>query len=953
MENLPRLYNSRIIKLFTTYLQSHYPYVDLAPILRESRITQIEIDDPGHWFNQAQVDLFYQKVVEATGNTAISREVGRTCVSADAAGAVKQHILGLLNISSIYLLMAKLYPMLSRGASLKARKLAANKVEIVVTANPGVQEKPYQCENRTGFFEALATMFSEKYATVVHDECLHHGAPHCRYEIFWEEPGHRRWCRYFWLGVWTTAVLAPVAVLTLPMVAWPLVVAVGTAGLMGICLRARELERQELVHTIQRQGNAAEDHIKEIDFRYRGLLLVQKIGQTTSELLDLKQLTQVVMENIQRYLDFDRGMILLADPTGRRLSFMAGYGFDEEKSDILKKTSFRLDNPEAKGIFIQVFKEQTPRLVDDVLALQDALSERSRIFVEQIGAKSLLCLPIVYENQSLGILAVDNFKGKRSLNQSDMNLLLGVAYQTAVSIFSVLANKKLQESEERYRSLYDSAPVAYFSISPDNGAIVNCNLAATRLLGYSRTQLLGSSWLDHFAGDHGNRARAQWIYQALQRGQAIHNEEIKLARKTGQTVCANLSLEPFRNAQGQVLEGRCVLIDVTESKQLEEKLRKSQRLEAMGTLAGGVAHDLSNILSAIVSYPDLLLMDIGPDNSLFEPLNKIKAAGTRATAIVHDLLTLARLGLQYTEVIDINTIVTDFIKSPECDNVLANHPLLRIKTDLNSHLNAVRGSGVHLIKTLMNIVINAAEAMPAGGEVLIRTRNQANAPAGKAPASEAGPYVVLTVKDNGIGIAKEDLEHIFEPFFTKKVMGRSGTGLGMAIVWATVQEHKGHIEIESEVGKGTAVSLFFPATKEVRIQTGSAPDINDIMGRGETILLVDDEDEHRDIAAQMLTRLGYAVTVASSAQEAIEHITQTPPNLLVLDMVMGTDMDGLSIYRRILSIRPRQKALIVSGFSETARVKEALELGAGAFLNKPYGMKEIALAVRQVLEGKS
>ncbi len=950
MENLPLLYNSRIIKLYVSYLEHHYPSIDLKPILNEAGIARIEIDDPGHWFDQNQIEKFYLGILNATQNKDISREAGRFSVTSDATGAVKQHVLGLLNISSIYLLLTKLYPMLSRAAILKARKLAANRVEIIATLKDGVTEQPFQCGTRTGFFEALASLFSGKLATVHHDQCIHEGAPHCRYEVSWEEPTHRRWRRYFWIGAVLAAIISPIVALTLHMVYWPLAVAAGTVILTGICLRSRVLERRELVHTIQLQGNAAEDHIKEIDFRYRGLLLVQKIGQATSELLDLKQLTQVVMENIQRYLDFDRGLIMIADQASRRLSYMASYGFDEEKTEILKKTNFRLDNPEAKGVFIQVFNEQSPILLDDVSAVKETFSERSREFIQQIGASSLICLPIVYENQSLGIMAVDNFKGKRPLNQSDMNLLMGVAYQTAVSIFSVMANKKLQESEERYRSLYDNAPVAYFSINPDTAAIINCNLAATRLLGYTRAQLLGSSWLDYFSNDHGNRARGQWIYQALQRGQAIHSEEVKLVRKTAQTVWANLSMEPFRDSQGQLIEGRCVLIDISESKKLEEKLRKSQRLEAMGTLAGGVAHDLSNILSAIVSYPDLLLMDITPESNIYEPLNKIKAAGARATAIVHDLLTLASLGLQFTEVIDINTVVKEFIKSPECENTLINHPTLRIKTTLDDHLNAVRGSAVHMTKTLMNIVINAAEAMPSGGEIEITTRNQPTAPMGKGQVTEVGPFVVLTVKDNGVGIAKEDLEHIFEPFFTKKVMGRSGTGLGMAIVWATIQEHKGHIEIESEVGKGTTVRIFIPATKEVRIQQGSVPDITNMMGHGETILLVDDEDDHRDIATQMLARLGYSVTVAESPQEAFDFTTQTPPDLIVLDMVMGADIDGLAIYRKILSIRPHQKALIVSGFSETARVKEALELGAGAFLNKPFGMKEIALAVRQVLD---
>lgn len=953
MDNSPRLYNSRIIKLYTTYLGIHYPKVDVPAILKESRISKVEIDDPGHWFTQEEVDGFHQKVLHATGNPAISREVGRFSIASDVTDTVKKHALGLLSISSIYLLIAKLYPMFSRSVSLSARKLAVNRVEITVRQVAGVKEKSYQCENRLGYFESLATLFTDKFATITHEYCFHDGKDCCRYEVSWEEPPHIRWRRYLVRSVWGAVVLSPVAAYAVPMVLWPHLAAAVAIILMAIHLRIGRLERQDLIRTIQQQGNVAEEHIKEIDFRYRGLLLVQKIGQATSQLLDLNQLTQVVMDNIQNHLDFDRGIIMLADPTGRRMVFSAGYGLDNEERVILEKVNFRLDNPEAKGVFIQVFREQRPVLVEDIKALHDGFSERSRTLLEQIGSTSLICLPIVYENQSLGILAVDNVTGQRPLTQSDMNLLMGVAYQTAVSIFSVMANKKLQESEERYRSLYDNAPVAYFSINPDNAIIVNCNDAASRLLDHCRSRLIGSSWLDYFSGDQNSSARGIWVIEALQRGESIHNEEMRLVCQDNSEVWVNLSMEPFLDDQGKLLEGRCVLIDISESKKLEEKLRKSQRLEAMGTLAGGVAHDLSNILSAIVSYPDLLLMDIDPGSNLFEPLNKIKAAGMRATAIVHDLLTLARLGLQFTEVIDLNLVVGEFLRSPEFENLMGRHTDLCVRKELDAQLNAVHGSGVHLTKTLMNVVFNAAEAMPSGGEIVISTRNHAYPPAGTKTTGKEKPYVELVVRDNGTGIAKEDIERIFEPFFTKKVMGRSGTGLGMAIVWATVQEHKGHIEIDSEVGKGTSVRLFFPASQEAHVQPTPAPEIVDIMGQGESVLIVDDEAEQREIAAQMLGRLGYNVSMADCAQAALESVSQAPPDLLVLDMVMGTDVDGLAIYRRILSIVPDQKALIISGYSESDRVKEALDLGAGAFLSKPFGMKEIAAAVRKCLEEKT
>ena len=946
------IYNSRVLKLYVAFIADRYPRIHLDGLYSKTGISKRELEDPGHWFSQEQVDLFHKTAAEITGNSNIAREVGRYAASSNATGAIKQHVLGLLNIASTYLLMAKIYPMFSHGANVKALKMGPAKVEIIAEPVPGVQEKPYQCDNRIGFFESLTTLFTAKYATVIHDRCVHRGDSHCRYEVTWEGPRHLFWNRCFWVGLITFMPMLFVGPWVFPWMLWPLIAAVAAIALVGLNLYANHLEKEDLKQTIQKQGNVAEEHIQEVDYRYRGALLIQKIGQATSQIRDLNQLAQVVVGNIQKFLDFDRGVVMLAGENGSRLVYAAGFGFDEDKTEMLRKTRFRLDNPDAKGIFIQAFREQQPILVDDVNALQGTLSSRSQLFARQIGSKSLICLPLVYEHQSLGILAVDNIKGERMLTQSDVNLLMGVAYQTAVSIFSTIAYKNLQASEERYRSLYDNAPTPYFSISADRGTIVNCNMATVRLLGCPRNQLIGSTWFDYFSDDLGQQTRCQWIRSALEQGRAIHHEEVKLVRQDGQVVWADLSMEPHLDAQGQAKEGRCVLIDMSERKRLEEKLRHAQKMEVLGTLSGGVAHDLSNTLAAIVSYPDLLLMDIDVDDPLYEPLNKIRAAGMRAAAIVRDLLTLARLGVQLSEVIDFNGLVQDFLTSPEFEAIQAAHPKVRVHTDLGDSLSPVKGSSVHLIKTLVNIVNNSAEAMPNGGDIHIVTRHrQLEEEASRN--RHGGRYVMVSIQDDGEGIAKEDIDRIFEPFFTRKIMGRSGTGLGMAIAWATIQDHKGFIEVQSELGKGTTVCIYLPVTNEVRAQLPAVPTIEELMGRGESIMVIDDEVEHLDIAVKMMSRLGYRVTPMDDAQAALARLAFQPPDLVLLDMFLGnSDMDGLAVYQRILSVQPKQKTVLTSGYAETYRVKQALELGAGSFVKKPFALREIATVVRNELDRK-
>jgi PAS domain S-box-containing protein len=946
------IYNSRLLKLYVAYIADRYPQVNLDGLFRKTRISKRQVEDPGHWFSQEQVDLFHQTAAELTGNPNISREVGRYGAFNNATGAIKQHVLGLLNIASTYLLLAKIYPMFSRGANIKARKMGATKIEIIAEPVSGVQEKAYQCDNRLGLFESMSALFTAKYASVTHDRCLHRGDAHCRYEVTWEGPRHLIWARCFRVCFIALMPMLLIGPWVFPWPWWSLVGPGAAIGLIALGLYASRLEKQELKSTIQKQGNVAEEHIKEVDFRYRGALLIQNIGQATSQIRDLTQLAQVVVGNIEKFLDFDRGVLMLAGENRTRLIYAAGFGFDESKTELLQKTKFRLDNDDARGIFIQAFREQRPILVDDVDALKGTLSSRSQLFARQIGSKSLICLPLVYENQSLGILAVDNIKRQRPLTQSDVNLLMGVAYQIAVSIFSTLAYKNLQASEERYRSLYESAPTPYFSISADRATIVNCNMAATRLLGCPRSQLIGSPWFNYFSDELGQQTRSQWIRSVLEQGRSILHEEVKLIRPDGQAIWADLSMEPHRDAQGNVLEGRCVLIDMTERKRLEEKLRHAQKMEVMGTLSGGVAHDLSNILAAIVSYPDLLLMDIDADHAMYEPLNKIRAAGMRAAAIVRDLLTLARLGVQLTEVIDCNGLIREFMKSPEFENLQAYFPKVRVHVEMDEGLPAVKGSSVHLVKTLFNIVNNSAEAMPNGGDIHIVTRCR-RLEDDPLKNRHAGQYVMIAIQDDGEGIAEEDVDRIFEPFFTRKIMGRSGTGLGMAIAWATVQDHQGFIDIQSELGTGTTVFIYLPATHEVHAPPLAVPRIEEMMGRGERIVVIDDEVEHLAITAKLMTRLGYRVVTMDNAPAALAYLETHPADLVLLDMILGnSEMDGLALYQQILSLYPCQKAVITSGYAETYRVKQALELGAGAFVKKPFAIRQIAAVVRNELDRK-
>ena len=387
-----------------------------------------------------------------------------------------------------------------------------------------------------------------------------------------------------------------------------------------------------------------------------------------------------------------------------------------------------------------------------------------------------------------------------------------------------------------------------------------------------------------------------------------------------------------------------------EKAELQRKLERSKKMESLGLLAGGVAHDLNNVLAGIVSYPDLLLMDLPEDSPMREPIKTIKTSGEKAATIVQDLLTLARRGVNISEVLNINDTLCELQRSVEYNELLCIYPQVQFSFDLATDLPNTKGSAVHLNKTFMNLIANAAEAQPAGGQIQITTRTRyLDRPIKGYNTVKEGSYIQLQVRDSGPGISETDINHIFEPFYTKKKMGRSGTGLGLAVVWGTVEDHKGYIDVESRADKGTTFYLYFPISTE-EIKKESAPlNLEKIQGNGERILVVDDQGSVRTIATRQLQRLNYSPIAVNSGEAAVEYLQGHTVDLVILDMIMDPGMDGLQTWQQIVNIHPEQRSIIASGYTETQKVKAAQRMGAGLYLKKPYIIQNLGKAVQKAL----
>jgi len=956
-----RLYNIRIIRTYIEYLEKYYPDVSIEEVLEYAGITRYELDDLGVWYTQETADRFQEIFIRLTKNENISRDAGRYVVSSTSYKFIRQFIYGSINPRIAYALLPTIHAKVSKGAHITVHPTGPNTLTVISTPLPGVKERRFQCQNRIGQFEALAAAFTGRHATVEHACCFHDGDEHCEYKISWIEPHFlklKRWRNRVLLGgLFFCGILS----FFLPHHYNIVLLATILALSCGLTLGWWYLAMLEFKKQVEDQAHTADLLILEASIRSNEANVVQEIGQAVSKFLDIEVMLDTVVDKLKQRLNFDRGMVFLANADKTRLVFKSGYGFTTEQEEFFRRNELHLDKPESKGPFIRTFKEQKPLLIEKVDTITDTLSARSQELLNLAGSSSFVCVPIVYEDEPLGILSVDRLESASPLRQSDLNLLMGIAPQIAISINNARTFEMMEESEEKYRDLVEGANSIIVRLD-NQGRITFANRYAREFYGYTEEDLMGKPILGFIvpeissAGlDYKNGYRL-----FLKNPEHRITRETETVLKNGNHAWISWSNKAKRNKDGELTEILCVGYDITarvlaeeEKKSLETQLVRSQKMEAIGALAGGVAHDLNNILSGITSYPELLLLELPADSPLRKAVLTIKKTGEKAAAIVQDLLTMARRGVSVSSVVDLNSVIREYFESPEFRKIQEYHPHVLFENHYDEQLKCILGSNVHLGKTLMNLVSNAAEAIANSGLVRVSTENRyLGKPLKGYDRVDVGEYAVLSVSDTGTGISQEDLKKIFEPFFSKKVMGRSGTGLGMTVVWSTVKDHNGYIDVESIEGKGTRFDLYFPVTEYTIKEKDEKATIEKYSGN-EKILVVDDSEDQREIAKNFLQKLGYRVEARKSGEEALAYLRQNEADLVLLDMIMNPDMDGLDTFIGIREIRAGQKAIIVSGFSETDRVKKAIDLGVGSYVRKPYALVELARVIREELDKSS
>lgn len=675
-------------------------------------------------------------------------------------------------------------------------------------------------------------------------------------------------------------------------------------------------------------------------------------GMVSATASDIDEHINVSLREIGSFMEVDYVYLLLASP--------------EDSSWILTKKWLAPGAPDYSQLHQHIPMGKYPWAENKLLAgevLQvntladlpdEAALEHEALASQKV--KSFIELPL-HDRGALisGVIGLRAYSRLTAWPEEDIRMLkiLSDAFVNALERRRV--EKALRESESQLRQIIDSLPHAIF-IKDWNGNFLIANKATAQLYDTTVKELMGKSHALFHKDQNELRQMLQDDRQVMTSGETKFIPEETFIDAQDNKLILQTTKIPFYTLNGPARAVLGIAVDITEHKrletehlQMEARLKRAEKMEALGTLAGGVAHDLNNVLGVLTGYSELLLEQILPGR-LRTYVEKILASSEKGASIIQDLLTLTRRAVTAADVLDLNQTISTFLESPVFEKLRDRHPNVVFRAELGNNLLNIKGSSLHLEKTVMNLIANAAESIIGMGEVTIRTENRyLDKPIQGYDTVAEGDYVILTVSDTGEGIAKDEIDKIFEPFYTKKVMGRSGTGLGLTVVWGTVKDHNGYLDVQSEEGKGSTFSLYFPITREKVAKESPQISVEKYMGHGESVLVVDDVAEQRDMATGLLSRLCYDVHTVNSGEEAIEYVKRHKTAILVLDMIMEPGIDGLETYRRICEINPHQKAILVSGFSETDRVKRAQELGAGEYVKKPYLLEKIGLAIRNEL----
>ena len=509
----------------------------------------------------------------------------------------------------------------------------------------------------------------------------------------------------------------------------------------------------------------------------------------------------------------------------------------------------------------------------------------------------------------------------------------------------ITERKKTENKLRQLATIVESSDDAIVSRTLD-GTIQSWNGAAERMYEYSAAEAIGKPISILYP--HGQRDEILANLEKIKRGDIVRNFETIRATKDGKQIHIALTVSPIKDVSGRIVGASAIGRDITESKQMEDMFRQAQKMEAVGRLAGGVAHDFNNMLSVIIGYSELLLERADTDGQVRKQCEEIKRAGDRAASLTRQLLAFSRQQVLEPRVLNLNTSVAEIEKMLR--RLIGED--IDLRTSLDPTLGLVKADPGQIEQVIMNLALNARDAMPGGGKLIIETSNTEldDEYALHHPPCIVGRYVILAVTDSGVGMSQETKARIFEPFFTTKELGK-GTGLGLSTVYGVAKQSGGYIWVYSEPGQGSVFKLYLPRVDGSEVQIRPAKSAPELLPGTETVLLVEDEQSVRALTRNLLEQGGYTVLEADNGAHAVEIAKQHhgPIHLLLTDVVMP-GMNGPAVAEMILPIHPEAKALYVSGYSSSFGTQTGLVPAGANLFQKPFSRAALLRKVRNLLD---